>query len=201
MKKFILSALVALFCITNAAWAQGSLLATLNHEGTVSTFYGATALRDAHAAATHGDVITLSSGMFLSTDITKAITLRGSGMQVDSVLKTEPTIISGSFNIKISEKTDKHLTLEGIYSDYEIYYTDTLRNAVFLKNRFKGIYYKAGWIKDAVFIHCFISNELKLNAKSSAQCINCVINEPYCYSSETSNYEMLNCVIYSSQGY
>lgn len=199
MKKFILSALVALFCITNAAWAQGSLLATLNHEGTVSTFYGATALRDAHAAATHGDVITLSSGMFLSTDITKAITLRGSGMQVDSVLKTEPTIISGDFNIKISDKTDKHLTLEGIYSDYSITYTDTLRNAVFLKNRFKCFYNitNTGWIKDAVFIHCFISDELRLNAKSSAQCINCVINYPYSNNSETSNFEMLNCVIYT----
>ena len=197
MKKFILSALVALFCVTNAALAQGSLLATLNHEGTVSTFYGATALRDAHAAATHGDVITLSSGMFLSTDITKAITLRGSGMQVDSVLKTEPTIISGNFNIKISDKTDKHLTLEGIYSDYEIYYTDTLRNAVFLKNRFKRINPSAGWIKDAVFIHCFISDELSLNAKSSAQCINCVINYPYSNNTETSNFEMLNCVIYA----
>lgn len=200
MKKFILSALVALFCITNAALAQGSLLATLNHEGTVSTFYGATALRDAHAAATHGDVITLSSGMFLSTDITKAITLRGSGMQVDSVLKTEPTIISGDFNIKISEKTDKHLTLEGIYSDYYIYYTDTLRNAVFLKNRFKSINYRIGkgWIKDAVFIHCFISDGLTLSGNSSAQCINCVIKRPYCISDETSNFEMLNCVIYET---
>lgn len=198
MKKFILSALVALFCITNAAWAQGSLLATLNHEGTVSTFYGATALRDAHVAATHGDVITLSSGMFLSTDITKAITLRGSGMQVDSVLKTEPTIISGDFNIKISDKTDKHLTLEGIYSDYEITYADTLRNAVFLKNRFKNIYpARYGRIKDAVFIHCFISDRLSLNAESSAQCINCVINYPYSNNSETSNFEMLNCVIYT----
>lgn len=200
MKKFILSALVALFCITNAAWAQGSLLATLNHEGTVSTFYGATALRDAHAAATHGDVITLSSGMFLSTDITKAITLRGSGMQVDSVLKTEPTIISGDFNIKISDKTDKHLTLEGIYSDYIITYTDTLRNAVFLKNRFKKISYNAGWIKDAVFIHCFISDGLSLYEQSSAQCINCVIKSPNCSNTETSNFEMLNCVICASQG-
>lgn len=202
MKKFILSVLVALFCITNAALAQGSLLATLNHEGTVSTFYGATALRDAHVAATHGDVITLSSGMFLSTDITKAITLRGSGMQVDSVLKTEPTIISGDFNIKISDKTDKHLTLEGIYSDYKITYTDTLRNAVFLKNRFKRINYMSGkgWIKDAVFIHCFISDGLSLSEQSSAQCINCVINSPNCSNTETSNFEMLNCVICAGQG-
>lgn len=193
MKKFILSALVALFCITNAALAQGSLLATLNHEGTVSTFYGATALRDAHAAATHGDVITLSSGMFLSTDITKAITLRGSGMQVDSVLKTEPTIISGDFNIKISDKTDKHLTLEGIYSDYKITYADTLRNAVFLKNRFKNLnpkYVKTDKIKDAVFIHCFISNMFYLSDESSAQCINCVIRYPF-----GENLDLQNCVL------
>ena len=76
-------------------------MATLNHEGTISTFYGTVALRQAHAAAVSGDVITLSSGTFLSTDISKAVTIRGAGMDVTKVndIVNEPTILSGDFKI------------------------------------------------------------------------------------------------------
>ena len=91
MKKFYCS-LVALMAAT-LSYAQSSLLATLSHEGTISTFYGAGALRAAHAAAADGDIITLSSGSFVSTDITKGITLRGAGMEVNSEVHGEPTII------------------------------------------------------------------------------------------------------------
>ena len=56
MKKNLLR-LMMLFVaavLTNNAFAQGSLLATLNHEGTISTFYGAQAWKNAHEAAVNG---------------------------------------------------------------------------------------------------------------------------------------------------
>ena len=54
MKRNLLR-LVMLFVttvLTNSAFAQSSMLATLNHEGTISAYYGVSALKDAYEAAT-----------------------------------------------------------------------------------------------------------------------------------------------------
>lgn len=200
MKKFF--SLIALFSCVAVSYAQSSMLATLNHEGTVSTFYGATALRDAHNAAVHGDVITLSSGSFVSTDITKAITLRGAGMEVDTLSGTEPTVISGDFNIQIADTVSQRLTIEGIYHNHNLKYKGTLTNALFLKNRLYSV--SAGSssevMRNASFIHCRIADCLHLNTNSSASCINCAIEDPKSYnSSSTSNFEFQNCVIEFNQ--
>lgn len=196
MKKFFISLVVSLMG-TTAAFAQSSMLATLNHDGTISTFYGSTALREAHAAAENGDVITLSSGTFVSTDITKAITLRGAGMGIDAATQSEPTIISGDIKININDTVTKRLTIEGIYNNSYVYYsTSTLKNAMFLKCRFDNIYYyNNGKLKDASFIHCRIADRFYLAKDCSATCINCAIEDPTSSNSETSNFEFLNCVI------
>jgi hypothetical protein len=110
MKKLFLT-MVALVVAT-LSYAQNSLLATLSHDGDITTFYGASALKQAHEAAEHGDVITLSSGTFTSTDITKAITLRGAGWKFDVANHKEPTILSGDFTINIPETVDQRLTIE-----------------------------------------------------------------------------------------
>lgn len=194
MKKFYCS-LVALMAAT-LSYAQSSLLATLSHEGTISTFYGAGALRAAHAAAADGDIITLSSGSFVSTDITKGITLRGAGMEVNSEVHGEPTIISGNFNIAIPEETTERLTIEGIYHNATIFVTTRLENATFLKNRFREfVGYTNGAIKNATFIHCRISEQLSLPADCSAACVNCIIMNPSTQSTSTSNFECVNCVL------
>lgn len=105
-----------------SSFAQTSMMATLNHEGTISTFYGTLALRQAHAAAVSGDVITLSSGTFLSTDITKAVTIRGAGMEVTKAydIVNEPTVLTGDFKIKIPAEDTGRLTLEGIFHNETI---------------------------------------------------------------------------------
>ena len=199
MKKFF--SLIALFSCAAVSYAQSSMLATLNHEGTVSTFYGATALRDAHNAAVHGDVITLSSGSFVSTDITKAITLRGAGMEVDTLSGTEPTVISGDFNIQIADTVSQRLTIEGIYHNHNLKYKGTLTNALFLKNRLYNVNYADnGIMKNASFIHCRIADYFQLNVNSSASCINCAIEGPSSYNSTTSNFEFQNCVIKFDSG-
>lgn len=195
MKKMFMS-LVALACAT-VSFAQSSMLATLNHQGSISTYYGVTALGEAYKAAAHGDVITLSSGTFVATNISKAITVRGAGMGIDTTQVVEPTVISGDFTIDIADSVSNKLTLEGIYSNHTITYKN-LRNASFLKSRLKKITYSSSTtsiLKDANIIHCRIADELMLANNSSALCINSVIQNPYSCSSTTSNFEFVNCVL------
>lgn len=205
MKKNLLR-LMMLFVaavLTNNAFAQGSLLATLNHEGTVSTFYGAQAWKNAHDAAVNGDVITLSSGTFVAVNITKAITVRGAGMGIDSTAVSEPTIITGEFTINIAEPGSNRLTLEGIYSNHTIYYSNVV-NPLFLKCRLKKVSYAVNYstkvLKDASFIHCRIAEELYLSTNCSASCVNSVIQVPTSNSSTTSNFEFINCCLIGDMG-
>ena len=194
MKKLFLL-LVAAIVAATATFAQSSMLATLSHEGDISTYYGATALRDAHNAAAHGDIITLSSGSFVAVNITKAVTIRGAGMEVNTALQIEPTVITGDFDINIANDVTERLTIEGIYHNHQITYKGTLQNATFIKDRFKKITYSGGSMKNATFIHCRIAEELYLYDNSTANCVNCVVWYPYSRHSSTSNFEFQNCVI------
>ena len=197
MKKlFSLMLLFVATVLTNNAFAQGSLLATLNHEGTISTFYGAQAWKNAHDAAVNGDVITLSSGNFVAVDITKAITVRGAGMGIDSTAVSEPTIITGDFSINIADPGSNRLTLEGIYSNHTISYTNVV-NPLFLKCRLKTVtsYNGSSVLKDASFIHCRIAEQLYLGTNCSASCLNSVIQNPFSSNSSSSNFEFINSIL------
>ena len=176
MRKRIFFALLAVVLCAMGASAQSSLLATLNHEGTISTFYGTGALQEAYSAAAHGDVITLSSGSFLGTDIQKAITLRGAGMAVDTVSHTEPTVISNDFTINVSDTLSHRFTMEGIYSNQGIKIS-CLQNAMFLKCRFKSVTYpdSRSKMKDLNFIHCRIAESFYLASNGSAAFVNSIV--------------------------
>lgn len=193
MKKSFFSLLAALLCCINPIFAQSSMLATLNHDGAVSVFYGATALKEAHEAAVHGDVITLSSGNFVAVDITKAITLRGAGMMFDSITQAEPTIISGDFSINITDSTSERLTYEGIHNNHTVTLY-TLNNPTFLKSRFCRIYSNSSktLIKGASFIHCRVSGKMSLY-NTLGTCINCIIDTPG--NDSSSSIEFSNCMI------
>lgn len=187
-------------------------MATLNHEGTISTFYGTVALRQAHAAAVSGDVITLSSGTFLSTDISKAVTIRGAGMDVTKVndIVNEPTILSGNFYIKIPVEDTGRLTLEGIYHNNNIYfYGGQVKNALFLKSRFMYIGYSNNpKVQDLTVLNCRISDNIDLGGGNSAQFLNSVVKDfdsgymsfSHCVILDTSNLdksgnEYKSCII------
>lgn len=181
MKTNFLLSLLVLVLFGTRVMAQSSLLATLNHEGTISTFYGATALQKAHAAAVNGDVITLSSGTFLSVDITKAVTLRGAGMVLDAATQTEPTVLANDFKITIADDVTGRLTIEGVYSNQRISIVK-LKNAMFLKDRMGYIYINASdYGKDLTFIHCRIaySYEGNSNSNNSATFQNCIVSGIY----------------------
>lgn len=154
-------------------------MATLNHEGTISTFYGVNALKQAHAAAVSGDVITLSSGTFLSTDITKAVTIRGAGMDVSKAydIVNEPTVLGGDFNIKIPAEDTGRLTLEGIFHNETLCFNGgQVKNALFLKSRFNYIYATSSKIQDLTILNCRISKHFSVES-GTAQILNSVVND------------------------
>ena len=214
MKKIFLAALVAVFGCVNQVFAQ-SQLATLFQNGDVKTFYGINALREAHSSAKHGDVITLSSGTFNSVDIKKAITLRGAGMQYDSIAKVEPTIIEGTFNIELpndSVQGKNTLTMEGICNKDVIKINSPVYNAQFVKCNFWYIGSSTSSVAsnnrdglhNANFINCIVSGELKIGNYGSATVINSYINDPtketykvqFTNYDNTASFEFLNCVIH-----
>ena len=216
MKKFIVLFVAVMAMFATTAKAQSSLLATLNHEGTISTFYGTNALIQAHAAAADGDVITLSSGTFQSVNITKAVTLRGAGMALDAATQTEPTVLANDFTIDIPDETTQRLTIEGIYTNQTVT-INKLKNAMFLKDRFR--YFSlpsSGYGKDLTFIHCRITESYygNRNSNNSAVFQNCLVKNMYgknyifnnClflaqtndHNSHCENSEYRNCIILNS---
>ena len=205
MKKYFVTLFLSVFCFVVQVSAQSSVIATLFHDGDIKTFYGTDALRSAHAAAVHGDVITLSSGSFTATNITKAVTLRGAGMEYDSISVTEPTIISGDFSIQIASDStlqNNNLVMEGIYhnSDGIITVKVSLSNPQFVKCRLymikcgsSGTY---GYMYYANFINCVIAYEVNFYSSGSATFVNCYVCDVYCsYSYPTVSTEFQNCVV------
>ncbi len=195
MRKILFS-LVALFCAT-VCFAQGSMLATLKHDDTITTFYGSGALKEAYTAATHGDVITLSSGTFLATDIEKAITIRGAGMGVGANIEVEPTVITGDFTINIPDDVTAKFVLEGIYNN-NVMSCGTLVNAVFTKCRLNKInqVYNTSGMKNATFLHCRIADILYVYYNSSVSCVNCAIERTSLGLGEDNSLECINCVVW-----
>lgn len=191
MKKFIVLFVAVMAMFATTAKAQSSLLATLNHEGTISTFYGTNALQQAHAAAADGDVITLSSGTFQSVNITKAVTLRGAGMVLDAATQTEPTVLANDFTIVIPDETTQRLTIEGIYTN-QIVKINKLKNAMFLKDRFRYFAFPgSAYGKDLTFIHCRITERYDGNSYSNNSAVfqNCIVRDM-----QGKNYIFNNCL-------
>lgn len=184
-----------------SVFAQSSQIATLSHEGEITMFYGAYALRDAHKAATHGDAITLSSGLFYATDITKAITLRGAGMELDSINNIQHTEISGNFIIQIPDTLTERLKIEGIYHKDVIKLKGTLRNPQFVKCRLYTLDSSTsadGKMVNGSVVHCKIVNSFHLTSTGSdCSIVNSYVCNASCdwASSTTSNMHFLNSII------
>lgn len=150
-------------------------VATLQHGEDISVFYGQNAFVEAHTAAQTGDVITLSSGTFTPTDITKAITLRGAGCAIDTVTGTYPTIIPNDFQMDVTNDT-AFLTVEGIFFSGNIR-IQTLNHPIFIKCNFKYFGYNSNSntnIQNAQITNCKFET-LYFNGTSNTTLINCVI--------------------------
>lgn len=184
MKKLYL--LLAAILIASTAFAQQQL-ATLNHNDSITVFYGGSALQNAHAAAVAGDIITLSPGSFNSVNITKAITLRGAGMFSDTVAGTQPTVLLDNFTLTIEQDSLHSLYMEGIYCAGEKMYYSKVYNPRFVKCYFRNIYNNNfNIMRDATFINCIItrfengfSGGLSNGYARYTQFINSVVMEGY----------------------
>jgi len=189
MKKLFFS-LVALICAT-MSYAQSTMVATLSHNEKVSMFYGANALRDAMNVAVSGDIINLSGGAFQAADITKAVTLRGTGIN-----NADPTYIMNSFEIRIPiENNGKHLSMEGIRCTDVIRMRGYMENPVFMKCQFvKFEFINTTNTKNALYSNCIITDMVYMEGgcNSSIQFINSYLNA---FENYSGSIIFCNCII------
>lgn len=193
MKKMISLAL-ALVC-ANVLYAQNTLVATLSHGDDITMYYGNAAFQNAHNAAVSGDIINLSGGTFNGTTVTKAVTIRGTGIDV-----ANPTIIISS-TINIAADETNRLMMEGVRIGTLTLY-DTNNYPTFQKCQFTKVSVAGkstsvkGTVRNAMYINCKITESYAINNNTAknhrAQFINCYINKPQGASLES---KYLNCVI------
>ena len=151
-------------------------VATLQHGDDVSVFYGTNAFVEAHTAAETGDIITLSSGTFVPTTITKAITLRGAGCAIDTVANTNPTIFGGNIELNVAD-TANFLTIEGILFTNQVTYR-TLYNPKFNRCNFTYIGYSGSYfMNNAQFVNCIV-NQFSFYFARNTVLINSVVWNP-----------------------
>lgn len=193
MKNLLILMVVLLTAF--AASAQTSLVATLSHEGNISTYYSANALKSAYAAAVDGDIITLSSGTFEATDIAKDLTIRGAGMDVDN----NATILNGGFKIQNGTDEDENTrtTLEGVFVNGTVSFSEASDNTSFIKCRFKKVdtYRALGTsLNNLAFVNC-IFDDLSLSKRGvvSVNLINCIVKN--LSSCQPTSAMFTNCVV------
>ncbi len=159
MKRTLLFFVCTLLC-ANVLFAQEQL-AVLRHNDSTSVFYGQTAFVQAYTAATHGDIITLSDGIFSVPDsLNKGITVRGNGAVADTARRSTGTYFME--RVQIGNLADSlQLNVEGIYFE-----------DLYIQNRVYNLNITRCYID---YIVGFASNDRfqGLNA------VNCIINSGY----------------------
>ncbi len=201
MKK-LFSVLAMLAAIVLTAGAQSMQVATLSHDGAITSYTMADALRSAYEAAVDGDVITLSSGVFNGVHLEKRITVRGAGMGVkvnDSDPYIEPTIIKGQFHIKADIKDGYNFKMEGVLCLDRVEWYG-VQNAQFSKCKFNELNYSAdkGGFGNVTIINCVFLN--------SRFCYNSSMNFYGCYFDNpsfgaNSLFNLNNCIVENKYNY
>lgn len=132
---------------TFVAKAQDAPMAVLQKGDDTQCFYGSGSFCDACKAADHGDIITLSEGIFTAPTITKAVSIFGSGADlVTDTIEKPLTRVNGDIHIAVDSVDGKPATglyMEGILSDEEVWVEHHLEQASFAKCRFKNFNFYA----------------------------------------------------------
>lgn len=197
MKKTLLFAFVLM--LSAATFAQQQL-ATLNHNGEITVFYGQSALQSAHGAAVNGDIITLSPGTFNSVNITKAVTIRGAGMLPDTAAGTEATTLINDYTITVNQDSVYILYMEGVYNASSNVKYNKAYNPQFVKCYFNTVTSSSSSssMYDAIFINCIIRNFQSHHSNTSTalvihpQFVNSVILDLDWYYNN--NIVLTNCI-------
>ena len=171
MKKTLLS-IIAL-CWTVVAGAQNEIMTVvLQHGNDVSTFTGVNAFINANAEAVDGDVITLSSGAFNVSPITKSITVYGAGFEKDANTSTEVSKINGQLNLGVSGGEPlANIHLEGI----------SFGAAVNANVPLEGFFMEK----------CYVNGNVNVGENSNTMIRNCVITGAIAGGDKMAN----NCII------
>lgn len=189
--KQLLFFVTALILAVLPTKAQSTQVATLSHEGTITTFYSGNALKDAYAAAAEGDVITLSSGTFNAVNIEKNITLRGAGMFPDS----NPTVIAGNITVRCPQSETNYLTLEGFYHNGTLTFSSNsgtyTKDARIVKCQFKEFTFYQ--VQNLMAIDTFFS-KFYAQGTNSGNFFNCYIGNAGCYTINSATFT--NCVLW-----
>lgn len=189
MKKLFVS-LVALV-MAAISYAQNTLVATLSHGDDITMYYGINALRDAHDVAQSGDIINLSGGAFHAVNITKAVTIRGAGVN-----DNYPTTISERFCINIPSSCKEKLNIEGCIIPFGFYTEGSLNNAVFLKDEIKWIALSDS-VSSITFLNCKLHG-MTVSGNSTAMIVNSYIRG--FKNIDNSSAIFLNCVLVPQLG-
>ena len=185
--------LVAAIAVGTGAWAQDTPMVTLQNDTETKVFYGSDSFKDAMEVANHGDVVTLSSGIFNAPVITKAVAIFGAGGNVaNDTIDTGLTQINGDMYIQI-DSTATGFYLEGVFcNDNEVWVEKPLKSASFVKCRFNSINFNkndsvhtmvnsemvyfyqcriAGWLEpgecNAMTVYNSVINNVGMNTESS----------------------------------
>lgn len=200
MKKLFSILVLALSC--SALFAQQTAVALLNHEGTLTSFYGANALADAHKAAVHGDMITLSGGSFAGVTFSKAVTVRGAGMIADSTGTREITYINSAVKIEIPQNIEKSIIFEGIFFQEGVSYSRSnsalCNNSTFNKCRFNWQNGISSVMGNANFYNCFLGISSTYGTSSfgtNVTIVNSIINSLDNTNSSYCKLNVTNCVV------
>ena len=198
MKK--LFSLLVLALSFSALFSQQTTVALLNHEGTISTYYGLEALVQAHKAAVHGDVITLSGGGFTApSSWTKAVTLRGASCYEGADNNREVTSIGNDFKLAIPTDIETTMTIEGISFKSNFTFSTKTINTTLLKCYFETI---TEACRNTNFYNCIIKESLTFSASANdlanINLVNCYVEDPVNNSSYVST-KFINCVVKFNQ--
>lgn len=205
MRKKVI--LIMLLCSVGVSYlfAASALVATLYHtdQDSTSVYSGTDALIRAYNAAANGDVISLSSGAFTACAVSKKLTIRGAGMQTDSLNNIRHTRLVGDFSI------GSGVTLENIVCDEDVSLGRNVNshyeNIKLIKCKLRYLRtYRAGYIEyatvdDTEIIQCKISS---LRVAGNAEFYNCVIKGFVDSYGEITRHELYNCIVnYTSVGF
>lgn len=207
MIRKLCSIALVLFC-TMSLQARSVLVATLYHTANDSTsvYYGIEAFKKAYDASTDGDVITLSSGAFTACAIKKEITIRGAGMEADTINHIAPTILLGDCDIYFDNPSPKSLTMEGIffedwvrigkYGSTAEYHPEDVH---FIKCRMNviGSNNPSCSIRDGSFTQCRIKRVMLIGNASFYNCIVADFQGGILHGGSRSYgvFEFVNCVV------
>lgn len=222
MKK-ILFAMAALLGCATVSFAQTSFIATLQHEGEFTHYYGAGALTSAYNAAATGDIITLSPGTFSTPGtINKGITLRGNGVEAaqktfisgeTTIASTDETMVTTVEGIKFNNRTNIQNnstgsgqgTIKLIKNTFnELHATiagsySTDRGPVvrfYNCNIYSYTYFNSNTHPDFLFYNCYVLNPWTNSSfsETTTTFVNCVINWTSSYVDSAHFLNFYNCI-------